>query len=171
MFPFVLHNCMACATPLELVIHWLVKSCEICLSESEKKHLVFWLSPLCTGHCGWYSSWHLGLPKAQAKDKCSHYGSEPGPRGTTDSKGEGDHARHPYTSTASKEMVVARQMMWNSCAWPGSGTQMARMHILAHSLDAYCICDALILNLSLTKRYSVLHGTSRICWIIEGMHF
>jgi hypothetical protein len=30
-----------CATPLELVIHWLVKFPEICLSESEKKHLVF----------------------------------------------------------------------------------------------------------------------------------
>ena len=50
------------------------------------------LSTFCAGHCGWYSSWHLGLPKAQAKDECSHYGFEPCPRGSADSKGEGDHA-------------------------------------------------------------------------------
>jgi hypothetical protein len=46
----------------------------------------------CAGHCGWYSSWCLGTSKAQAKDKRSHYGSEPRPRGPTDTTGEGNHA-------------------------------------------------------------------------------
>jgi hypothetical protein len=54
--------------------------------------------------------WHY-LTSGIAELVCSHYGSEPGPRGYTDTKGEGDHARHPYSSTTSKEMVVAKQMM------------------------------------------------------------